>query len=676
MPTKTTAFGKRNLVLDARPDRLDLRDLVYQAPLGNLPPVYPSEQAIGKILPAYLKNELILDQSAEGACTGFGLAAVVNYLLWLDAFRAGQSFAKNDLVSPRMFYHLARFYDEWEGEDYEGSSCRGALKGWHRHDVCLETLWPYKKGKFVRPKAGWDEDALTRPLGVYYRINKDSVVDMQAAIKEVGAIYVSSQVHAGWQLGASKKDIKTHADLPLIETSENMLGGHAFAIVGYNRHGFVVQNSWGAGWGSQGFAVLTYADWVNYGSDAWAVSMGVPVVHPATQKPARAGLLRRGNLPASISLLGFDGASDPLAKRSDVWNSGQAYQHTLVTGNNGLIINRLPQLEDAADAVKYLGYEQPLKWFKKQPGDGKWRLAIYAHGGLNSEADSIQRIRVLGPNFKNNGIYPLFVTWKSGWSEILANMLEDALKGIFGAAGLPQQGLGDAFIEASDRALESACRYIAARGLWSEMKENVERSADAGGGLSAMAKQINDLAEASGGKLEVHMIGHSAGSFVTGRLLSELANRQLNTASCTLFAPACDLSFALRHYRAALDKGNLASAQFKIHALSDSLELDDTVGPYRKSLLYLVSRALERVHKTPLLGMEKAFASNEPIEELWNKDHTIQEDVREWRNFYATTAQGALAVLKDKQVNTGTRSINRLLKNAIPKLRATKCRIS
>jgi len=185
----------------------------------------------------------------------------------------------------------------------------------------------------------------------------------------------------------------------------------------------------------------------------------------------------------------------------------------------------------------------------------------------------------------------------------------------------------------------------------------VEHSADTGGGLSALGKQINALADASGGKLKVHIIGHSAGSFVTGRLLSELANRQLNTASCTLFAPACDLAFALRHYRTALDNGNLASAQFKIHTLSDSLELDDTVGPYRKSLLYLVSRALEHVHKTPLLGMEKAFSSNEPIDELWNKDPAILGDVKEWRKFYGTMAQGTLTVLKDKQVSTGTRLI-------------------
>ncbi len=191
MPAKKTLFNKKRLVLDARPDRLDLRDLIYHAPLGNLPPEYPSEENIARLFPEYLKKNLILDQSEDGACTGFGLATVINFLRWKDAFMMGKIFNKKNLVSPRMLYQLAKFYDEWEGEDYDGSSCRGALKGWHRHGVCLETLWPFNKGVFVRPKPGWEEDALTRPLGVYYRINKDSVVDMQAAIKEVGAIYVS-----------------------------------------------------------------------------------------------------------------------------------------------------------------------------------------------------------------------------------------------------------------------------------------------------------------------------------------------------------------------------------------------------------------------------------------------------------------------------------------------------
>ena len=34
-----------------------------------------------------------------------------------------------------MLYEMARKYDEWPGEHYEGSSARGGMKGWMAHGV-------------------------------------------------------------------------------------------------------------------------------------------------------------------------------------------------------------------------------------------------------------------------------------------------------------------------------------------------------------------------------------------------------------------------------------------------------------------------------------------------------------------------------------------------------------
>lgn len=118
--------------LDARPDRLDLRDLPYRAPLRSLPARWPLDADLKRLLPAYVKAGRILNQGDEGACTGFGLACVTNYLYWLRHLGTPRSKAP-PLVSARMFYELAKLYDEWPGQDYEGSSCRGALKGWHKH---------------------------------------------------------------------------------------------------------------------------------------------------------------------------------------------------------------------------------------------------------------------------------------------------------------------------------------------------------------------------------------------------------------------------------------------------------------------------------------------------------------------------------------------------------------
>ena len=98
--------------LTAIADAPDLRDYIYQPALVDLP---ASVQAVSGTLH-------IRDQGTEGACTGFGLAASIDLLL-----------AKNqrkNKVSTRMLYEMARRYDEWPGESYEGSSCRGAIKGW------------------------------------------------------------------------------------------------------------------------------------------------------------------------------------------------------------------------------------------------------------------------------------------------------------------------------------------------------------------------------------------------------------------------------------------------------------------------------------------------------------------------------------------------------------------
>jgi len=663
MPTRQISIQGKSITLDARPDRLDLRDLPYRPPVTSLPSCYPSDAGIARLLPAYLKASLILDQGQEGACTGFGLAAVINYIRWLRSAPAGgePQMQSEELVSARMLYHLARFYDEWPGEDYDGSSCRGALKGWHRHGVCLETLWPYNGGRFVPPSPGWDADAIKRPLGVYYRIARDSVVDIQAAIAQTGAVYVSAEVHAGWDVPSSKvlPDKLDHSKLPVIKQAAPE-GGHAFALVGYNERGFIVQNSWGQGWGAAGFAVLTYEDWVANGTDAWVVGMGVPVGNTlegkSKGKAARSPrhfVQSAERAPQLAGLPGWLGGGDALADKPHALPEEAAFQHTLVTGNDGRIINCLPYLENATAAIKEVCAERPLQWFKDQNAAGPHKLVFYAHGGLNKQSESIERIRMLAPNFLQNGIYPVFSTWRSGFTESLSSMLQDGLKKTFGLSEAPSRGWGERVTDATDRAIESVAHEVLARSLWSEMKENIEHGCRIGGGTHALAAELKNLQQNLGGTLEIHLVGHSAGSFLCGRLLNIMSQLGLKAKSCTLYAPACDTHFALNFFQTAQNNGTLEALH--VHNLSDKRELEDSVGPYRKSLLYLVSRALERQHKLPLIGMQQAFdaASIKPNKSIWNSDSL--DSVAAWQAH--AEANVKLHLLKDKQVDAGSKHI-------------------
>lgn len=624
----TLEFNKRQF--DARPDRVDFRDHYFRARLVSLEPEHPHPALIERYLHRYCEDGMILDQGQEGACTGFGLAACVNYLHWERWQRTGCDGPPPGRVSTRMLYHMAKLYDEWSGEDYEGSSCRGAMKGWHHHGVCHETLWPYRK-RFTEPEEGWEADSALRPLGAYYRVNKDSIVDMQAAIQEVHAIYVSATVHEGWFL-------KKSDSLPVIDMdgSEDT-GGHAFALVGYNCEGFIVQNSWGPGWGYRGFAVLTYADWVKNGMDAWVAVMGAPVLAQAAAIAINRTPLQQqaaARVGGRVRLAGGRQAFTYRNPEVAPWSNDEAYQHSVVLGNDGLPLQRLIGVEDGAANLRLVAFERPRQWLADQ---AKKKLAIYAHGGLNDEEGSIGRVRIMAPYFKANGIYPLFVNWRTGFGESLVGILDDQAKELgINLEALRARGMfddiKDAVLEAKDRAFEAVAEKVLAKAVWTQMKQNADAAATAGGGLRLLASHLEALRAEFGNGLEIHLLGHSAGSILLGHLINRMVARKLDVASLGLYAPACTMAFATAFCSKAFKARRLDRRRVYFELLSDTRERGDCVGPYGKSLLYLVSRALEDVHKTPLLGMAAAWDPKDP-DDIINRRRL--GDVAAWRKLWA-----------------------------------------
>src|SRR3990172_5686910 len=87
-PTKKTQPDARR---DAQRDAFDFRDLVYRPALVELPDeFYPRWNLLH-----------ILDQGEQGACTGFGLAATVNYLL---AHKHDRPLKAGERASARMLF--------------------------------------------------------------------------------------------------------------------------------------------------------------------------------------------------------------------------------------------------------------------------------------------------------------------------------------------------------------------------------------------------------------------------------------------------------------------------------------------------------------------------------------------------------------------------------------------
>ena len=650
MPAKVFKTSKRKVILDARPDRPDLRDRIYQPPLVSLPPEYPPPKWISVHLQKYCKAGLILNQGEEGACTGFGLAGVINYLLYRQCLVA--KLPPPPRVSMRMIYHLARKYDEWPGEDYEGSSCRGAMKGWFHHGVCSDELWPYrdKKGDavFVAPDPKWAENAAKRPIGAYYRVMSDSIADLQAAINEVGAIYVSSDVHKGWDaISNTKKSVPTIPWKPGTKPD----GGHAFALVGYDAHGFIVQNSWGEDWGYHGFARLMYEDWLTNGDDAWVAVLGAPI---AAKSPAII-LSSTRTVPTSAPQLAaglVNGATaDAVAEapRSNVWSTEVAVDHTVILGNDGLPDHVTIEDANAAASVERVCYELPKTWLKN-PKQGGRRIVIYAHGGLNDLTAGLARVKVMGPWFEKNGIYPIFIAWQSGYVDSIKDIIDDLIGSmITEARGLKTASLFEEFSDARDYLIEKAA-IIPARPIWSQMKQNAIAASTGEGGMVQLAQCFSRLGQEYSG-LEIHLVGHSAGSILLGAFLKQLQGKKLSAITVSLYAPACTVGFANDTYVPAAKDKIIDAKRVAFDILSDGNEIDDTVGPYGKSLLYLVSRALEPMHKTPILGMEATWNPALDKNDLFSTPSTGKPnpDVADWRKAWLKMS-GAPEVLSQNRV--------------------------
>jgi hypothetical protein len=554
--------------LDALPDRVDLRDWLYRPSLDPLP----------ARLVNCAKVPEILDQGREGACTGFALAAVVQFGLG----RRGRG-----RVSPRMLYEMARRYDEWPGEDYEGSSARGGMKGWTAHGVCTRASWPDTLKGIAQATEARMAEARGIPGGAYYRVRHRNVRDMHGALADAGILYVTLMVHDGWSDpdGPSRR-VAPGWTLPTIQRSGKADSGHAVAFVGYTDEGFIVQNSWGESWGEGGFALLPYEDYLIHATDVWVAQVGVPITIDLWQQ---SGSTTAGLHRAAPSI--------PLA---------DIRPYVVNAGNNGKLSDSGTYWTTEADVERLFNETIP----EKTRGWDTQRVLLYLHGGLNSEAEAATRIVAFRDVCLENQIYPLHVMWETGAMDTLRGIIRDAF-GVDDRSGGPREWLRDFrnnLVEAKDRTFELTVSRPGTA-MWGEMKENARgasHNAAQNGVMQLLVKHarkaLAKLPAAGRKRWELHVIGHSAGSIYAAYALEQLVSLGLNFKSLSFMAPALTVADFKRLVAPHLD--GRAAPQPSLFILSDQGERDDDVGPYGKSLLYLVSNAFEGAFDTPLLGMQ------------------------------------------------------------------------
>jgi hypothetical protein len=206
------------------------------------------------------KMPSVYDQGNLGSCTANALCAAYAY-------------ASNKFSGSRLFlYYNERVMIKTVNQDsgaylYDGVAC---LK---KHGVCSEAKWPYIISMFaVKPPAQCYTDALKHTVVVAQNIYND-LTSMKQALSLGFPFVVGIAIFKSFESPVVSKT----GNVPMPKANEQLLGGHAVLVCGYDdtKKVFIVQNSWGTSWGAKGYFYLPYAYLTNpkYSSDLWNITV-------------------------------------------------------------------------------------------------------------------------------------------------------------------------------------------------------------------------------------------------------------------------------------------------------------------------------------------------------------------------------------------------------------------
>lgn len=271
-------------------------------------------------------------------------------------------------------------------------------------------------------------------------------------------------------------------------------------------------------------------------------------------------------------------------------------------------------------------FEQHLPLAVRElPAGQKLRLLFYAHGGLVSEASGLQIAHKHIDWWRRNGVYPVYFIWETGFFETIAQLLGRAQQGSRAVA----RDLADF---TTDPLIELGSRVLQGPRIWGGMKSGAEHAMDApagnadiGGGAHYLARKLKAFCDAHEGRVELHAVGHSAGSIFHSHFVP-LAHGLGAPAFKTVhfMAPAVRVDTFRERLLGHIGPGRAAESMTLYTLRRDAERQDNCAQIYRKSLLYLIFNALEDRRATPILGLEESLRGDADLKRLFGLGGTSE----------------------------------------------------
>jgi len=204
----------------------------------------------------------IYDQGTIGSCTSASVSGLAQFLMMKEGHA---SFIPSILA----IYYWERVIEGTVDQD-SGASIADSLQVVSHTGCPNSALWWYDVSKFkIKPNQKVVADAALHKVSNYMQINNSNLNIMQNCLSNGYPITIGFTVYSSFESAT----VARTGIVPMPRRGEQILGGHACCIVGYNnaKNWFIVRNSWGVKWADKGYFYMPYAYFTNpnLASDAW-----------------------------------------------------------------------------------------------------------------------------------------------------------------------------------------------------------------------------------------------------------------------------------------------------------------------------------------------------------------------------------------------------------------------
>ena len=241
------------------PDLPDARDHLYAAPAPVMRALPAQANLRGQCPPVY-------DQGQLGSCTGNAIAAAIQFE------RMKQNLSPDWVPSRLFIYYNERAIEGTINTD-SGAQIRDGIKSVASQGVCPETDWPYDISKFAVPPPQQDYTAALANRVVSYSRLVQNLNLLKGCLASGYPFVFGFTVYENFESQA----VAQNGIVPMPAPSEKVVGGHAVLAVGYDdqTQRFLVRNSWGTGWGMNGYFSMPYGyvTDANLADDLWTVRL-------------------------------------------------------------------------------------------------------------------------------------------------------------------------------------------------------------------------------------------------------------------------------------------------------------------------------------------------------------------------------------------------------------------